>query len=50
MFGLAAIALVTQAGANAEIKWLAWPLFFAWVVLVVTAVLVFAVRFVRRSS
>jgi threonine/homoserine/homoserine lactone efflux protein len=50
MFGLAAIALVTQAGANAEMKWLAWVLFFAWVVLVVTAVLVFAVRFVRRSS
>jgi hypothetical protein len=50
MFGLAAIALVTSAGSSGETDWIAWMLFAAWVVLVVPAVIVFAIRFIRRRT
>ena len=50
MFGLAAIALVTSAGSSSETDWIARMLFAVWVVLVVAAVLVFAVRFIRRRT
>lgn len=50
MFGLAAIALVTRAGSSGEAAWMAWILFAVWVVLVVAGVLVFAVRFIRRTT
>jgi hypothetical protein len=50
MFGLAAIALVTQAGATGQAKVLLWVLFAVWVAVVVIASIVFAVRFIRRST
>ena len=49
-FGLATIALVTSAGSSGETDGVAWMLFAVWVVLVVAAVLVFAVRFIRRRT
>ncbi len=49
-FGLAAIALVMSAVSTGASGWMAWILSAAWVVLVVVAVLVFAVRFVRRRT
>ena len=50
MFGLAAIALATRAGTSGETDWMVWAFFVTWVVLVVTAVLVFAIRFIRRRA
>ena len=48
-FGLAAIALVTEAGATGQAKWLLWALFAMWVAVVVIASIVFAVRFIRKA-
>jgi hypothetical protein len=38
------------AGPISDTDWIVWVLFAAWVVFVVVAVLVFAVRFIRRSA
>ena len=49
-FGLVAIALVMQAGEAGQTNWLLWVLFAVWVAVAVIASIVFAVRFIRRST
>jgi hypothetical protein len=51
--GAAALALALRMTGTGDVLggdagWLVWSLFAAWVVLVVVAVLLFAVRLVRR--
>ncbi len=50
VFGLVAIALVMQAGSSGQTNWLLWVLFAVWVAVAVIASIVFAVRFIRRST
>lgn len=50
VFGLVAIALVMQAGEAGQTNWLLWVLFAVWVAAAVVASIVFAVRFIRRST